>query len=111
MERRAGRHHRPGGPLAGEVLVDATCRPRGPVGIHPGTQVRFAGSDRLHTGRDPGHSELDIQENLSSRRLSECSGKVVDKVSFEAQTPGQWFRMDHPQPGAPKPHRGARQQL
>ncbi|MCC7262458.1 MAG: VCBS repeat-containing protein [Candidatus Latescibacteria bacterium] len=80
---------------AGEVLVDGDVlvAPGGRLVIHPGTQVRFAGSDRLHTGRDPGHSELDIQGELIIKQASGTrNGKVVDKVSFEPQTPGQsWY--------------------
>ncbi len=80
---------------AGEVLVDGDVKVarEGRLVLHPGTQVRFAGSDRLRTGRDAGKSELDIQgEFIIKQAFGARSGKVVDKVSFEAQTPGQsWY--------------------
>jgi len=79
----------------GEVLVDGDVQvaPEGRLVIHPGTQVRFAGSDRLRAGKDPARSELDIRGEFIIKEAPRTrSGKAVDKVSFEAMAPGQrWY--------------------
>jgi M6 family metalloprotease-like protein len=80
---------------AGEVLVDGDVQvaPGGRLVIHSGAQVRFAGSDRLRTGQDPAHSELDIKGEMIIQGAPRTrSGKAAGKVSFEAQVPGQrWY--------------------
>ncbi|MBI2506494.1 MAG: immune inhibitor A [Candidatus Latescibacteria bacterium] len=80
---------------AGQVLVDGDVQvaPEGRLIIHPQTQVRFAGNDRLRSGRDPARSELDILGELIIRA---AAGTVRDrestKVVFAAQHPGEsWY--------------------
>lgn len=83
----------------GEILVDGdlTIAPEGELVIYDNTRVRFAGSDRLRNGRDPGRCELIVEGRLrvesprlairdrqGKRRTVKSSGIV-----FEALDPGQ----------------------
>jgi M6 family metalloprotease-like protein len=71
---------------ADQVLIDGDLRiaPEGQVYIEEGTQVRFAGNDRLHRGQDPDRIELDVQGDL----IVEQPLRQSDKVVFEALNPG-----------------------
>ena len=83
----------------GEILVDGdlTIAPEGELVIYDNTRVRFAGSDRLHSGRDPRRCELIVEGKLrvetprlafrdrqGKRRTVKSTGIV-----FEALDPGQ----------------------
>jgi enediyne biosynthesis protein E4 len=76
----------------GQVLVDGDIRvmPEGRLVIHPDTRVRFAGSDRLRQGADPGLCELHIQGAWFIRQASYTAPS--SQVTFEAWHPGEsWY--------------------
>ena len=77
---------------SGPVLVDGdvTVAPEGRLVTHPGTRVRFAGTDRLRRGRDPTRCELYIQGEwfVHPPSYTSPSGQAV----FEAWRPGEsWY--------------------
>ncbi len=74
---------------AGQIVVDGDLRvaPEGELIIHENNRVRFAGTDRLQSGRDPQRSELEVHGVL---RIFRSLGS--EKVVFEALNPGEtWY--------------------
>jgi enediyne biosynthesis protein E4 len=78
----------------GEILVDGDLEllPGGALIVYPGTQVRFAASDRLQAGRDPSRCELiirgtfDVQIDLANRFGSKQTPAV-----FASEPGGSWY--------------------
>ncbi len=69
----------------GNVLVDGDFRvgPEGALVIHDHTQVRFAGSDRLRSGRDSGLIEFKIEGDFRILTDSDAASVVFDALDPE----------------------------
>ena len=91
---------------AGAILVDGdlTIAPEGKLIIHSNTWVRFAGTDRLGRGVDPGRCEVRVQGELKipmdllrqyNEESEELEGLKPGQVVFEALVPGEtWYGIE-----------------
>ncbi|MFA6111376.1 MAG: immune inhibitor A domain-containing protein, partial [Candidatus Latescibacterota bacterium] len=80
----------------GEILVDGdlTVAPGGSLTVYAGTQVRFAGTDRLAAGTDPALCELRLQGDFEivTSFSARYGGQEIVPVVFAAERPGdRWY--------------------
>ena len=71
------------------VLVEGDVRvaPQAELTIMPGTQVLFAGADRLHSGQDPSRCELGIEGDLQL-----AARPLFGKTRFASKSAGEsWY--------------------